>query len=381
MKSKADKIKAQLLKPKAVAKSTPLHLGTGSTLLNLALSGKAKGGLLAGHSYLFCGDSKSGKTLLAHYCLAEASVDSNFKDYRLIFDGPEDGALFDLEKFFGKKLLAKLEPPRRDKDGEPLNSFYLDDFYFNLDDAAKAGKPFVYVLDSMDALQDPADRKKFLDQKMAARKKERGEGKDEDVAGSFGLAKAKKNSSNLNWVNSFLSKTNSVLIIIAQSRDKIGFGYGNPKTRGGGRAMTFYATGEIWTSIAGDLETTAKGLKWKQGITSRVRIVKNRQTGQDRTLDLNVYTSSGLDDLGSMVDWLFLVKHWRKPKGKEGEETGKREPVKDVEAPEFDWSGSKEKLIARIEEEGSEEKLRRIVSRVWWDIEEEVAVNRKNKYA
>ena len=40
-------------------------LGTGSTLLNLAISGKTCGGFPAGKYVFFVGDSSSGKTFLA----------------------------------------------------------------------------------------------------------------------------------------------------------------------------------------------------------------------------------------------------------------------------------------------------------------------------
>jgi RecA/RadA recombinase len=383
----AASIKAALLKQKA-PEPKALYLSTGSTLLNLATSSRVNGGLLAGHTYLFCGDSMSGKTLLAHYCLAEASIDPRFDKYRLIFDGPEDGALFDITKFFGARLNKRLEPPRKDKKGNRIDSCSVDDFYWHVHDAVEVGKPFVYVLDSMDALHESGELAKFVKGKNVARKKEgkREAGEDEgtvkDVAGSYGTAKAKKNSTNLNWVNSFMSRTGSILVIIAQSRTTIGFGaMFNPKTRGGGVAMRFYATGEIWTSVKSQIHKNVKGGEHadkaeprNQGIVSHVQVKKNRQTGQVPAVDLNVYSSHGLDDTGSNVAWLCKEGHWRSKRDKVGN-------VVSLEAPEFGYEGKPEGLAVKVEAEGKEGKLKNIVAATWWEIEAACAIQRKNRYA
>jgi len=55
-------------------------LSTGSTLLNLACSGRVNGGFLKGFYYFIVGDSKSGKTFLSLTCLAEASINKDFDD-------------------------------------------------------------------------------------------------------------------------------------------------------------------------------------------------------------------------------------------------------------------------------------------------------------
>ena len=58
--------------------------------------------------------------------------------------------------------------------------------------------------------------------------------------GSYGTEKAKINSERLRPVVNALRKNGSILILISQSRDRIGFGAKfDPKTRGGGNAPTF----------------------------------------------------------------------------------------------------------------------------------------------
>ena len=73
--------------PLPIQQEIPLsdYLGTGSTLLNLACTGKLQGGFLKGHYYSVVGDSSSGKTFLALTCFAEAAINKNFKEFRLIY--------------------------------------------------------------------------------------------------------------------------------------------------------------------------------------------------------------------------------------------------------------------------------------------------------
>src|SRR5512146_1975034 len=104
---------------------------TGSTLLNMACSGKAGGGFLKGKYYFIVGDSASGKTFLSMTCFAEAALSDAFKDYRLIYDNVEDGMLMDLDALFGERVADKVEPPEL-VDDQPVYSDTIESFYFHL---------------------------------------------------------------------------------------------------------------------------------------------------------------------------------------------------------------------------------------------------------
>jgi len=160
------------------------------------------------------------------------------------------------------------------------------------------------------------------------------------------------------------------LIVISQTRDNIGFGAQfAPKTSAGGRALKFYAHLELWSSVA---KTIKKGIKKKQrqiGIICKVAVKKNRVNGRKRTVEVPLYWSVGLDDIGGCINWLINEGHWT---GKEEGDT--------VTAPEFDFKGGKEKLVKMIEEDGRETELRKLVASVWKDIDEACAVQRKSRY-
>ena len=335
------------------------YLSSGSTLFNMACTGNPAGAFIPGKYYFLVGDSSSGKTFLSLTCFAEAANNPAFKNYRLIYDNSEDGALMDFEKYFGKNMASKLEPPAKDKEG-PLYSTTIEDFYYHVDDAVQQGQPFIYILDSMDSLSSESESDKFQEQKEAFRK-------GKDSAGSYGDGKAKKNSSGLRRILYHLRETGSILIIINQTRDNIsGMGF-EKKTRSGGHALRFYATLEIWLAVKGKITKTIQGKTRQLGITSQVKVKKNRITGKDRTVEVNLYHSHGIDDLGTCIQYLLSEGTWKK--------TGSK-----ISAPEFEFEGREADLIKLIEENNSESILIELVQDTWENIEKETQIIRKKKY-
>lgn len=360
-----EQIKKKLLAPKKLKPHLPYDKGlsSGSTLINLACSGRADVAFLPGYYYLWVGDSGSGKTFITLTTLAEAANNPRYKDYRLIFDQPERGALMDFRRYFGVKMAQRIEPPMRLGNLHPtdFNSSTVEEFYYNVDRAIDKG-PCIYLLDSMDALVPKDDREKFNKGRNAYEK-----GKVDDK-GSYGTAKAKVNSSSLRLVHNRLAENGSILIVISQTRENIGFdAMFNPKTRGGGKALTFYAALELWTSVKGHLKKNVNGKDREQGVVVKVRVKKGRLAGKDRTVEVPIYHSLGIDDLGSCVDYLVEEGHWKEVKGK-------------IEAKEFGTEGNREALVRYIEEGGQEGLLRETVGKVWAEIEAKCEVKRKNRY-
>ncbi len=329
-------------------------LSTGSTLVNMALTGKTHAGFSPGSYYLLVGDSQAGKSFLTLSTLAEAAKNTHYDDYKLVYDAPERGARMDISSFFGKKLADRLEY---------RYSQTVEDFYDSLDDLLVEAKPFIYVEDSESALSSEDEKSKYHEQKEARRK-------GKEAPGSYGDGKAKKHSSMLRQVitsKEFVS-TGSILLLIAQTRDNIGFGAQfNPKTRSGGRALRFFATGELWFSIKGSIKRGIMGKQRKLGSILQVQVKKNRDTGREPTVELYHYPSFGFDDVGSMCSYLIDEGKWNG--------TDKK-----VEASDFGFSGSMEKLVQKIEGENREGELVDLMVDVWDGIEKACMVNRKKKY-
>ena len=335
-------------------------LNTGSTNLNLACTGYIEGGFWKGGYFYIVGDSQAGKTFLARTCLAEAVINKNFDGYRIIDDDVEGGALMDPEKYFGQALVDRIEPPRRDDDGNPIYSDTVEDFYFHLDDALNTG-PCIYLLDSQDSLSSDYEGKKFDERKKASRG-------GTAARGDYGDGKAKIHSSGLRHASAKLKDTGSILIITGQTRDNVGAGPFQPqKTRSGGHALEFYADMELWMSIGKKKERKVRGKDRKIGITSRIKVKKNRGTGRDRIVEFPIYYSVGIDDTEGMIDFLISEKHWKNTSGV-------------IKADEVNFEGRIEKLIAHIEDNDFELDLKMVVAEVWEEIETACEVSRKRRY-
>lgn len=343
---------------------TSAMLSSGNTVLNLALSGKPNGAFAKGKYYLLVGASRAGKTWIGLSALAEACRNIEFAKHRIIHDDAEGGALMNFGHYFGNKMVSRIEAPANDKDGSPKYSRTIEDFYFALDDWLAKGEPFIYVLDSMDAVSSEEAQEQFKKSKTAWRK-------GKELPGSYGDGKAKKNSQLLRLVAPRLQETGSILIIISQSRDNIGQFTFEKETRGGGRALTFYATGELWFSIKEKISRQVMGKKRQQGAVLRVKVKKTRHTGRDRMADITFFHSYGISDVDTCVDYLIEEGHWKVSKGDNGSE---------VKAPEFEFKGDKEALVKHIEDKGLEKELRLLVAETWDKIEKACEVVRKPRY-
>ncbi len=337
-----------------------LLLSTGSTLLNLACSGRTDGGFRIGTYNFFVGDSNSGKTFIGLTCLAEAANDPRFDGYRLIHDDVEGGALMNLRRFFGSRMADRIEPPAGSK-AEPVYSRTAEEFYYHVDDALKDGRPFIFVEDSQDGLSSGAEEEKFDEKKAAHRK-------GKDATGSYGDAKAKIHSANIRKLLGPLKDTGSILLVLNQTRDS--FSIFEKSTYSGGRALKFYAALQLWASVKGQITRQIKGKKRQLGVNCKVQVRKNRITGRDRTVVVPIYHSYGIDDTGSMVSWLVEEGRWTKSKSGVVEATGL--------GPTF--SGRLDQVVARIEERGMEDDLRTLVGMIWNDVEKACRVKRKRRY-
>lgn len=337
-------------------------LSTGSTLLNLACTGKPDAGFLAGKIIYLVGDSTSGKTFLSMTCCAEAVRNETFKNHRIIYDNIEDGMLLDTDRLFGEIVGDRIEPPASTEDG-PVFSSTIESFYYHVDDAVDNGKPFIYILDSMDGLDSDAADSKFTQLKKA-HFRQKGEAA-EKIAGSYGDNKAKINSQGLRRALKGLRDTNSILIIISQTRDSLS-GYGG-KTHSGGRALKFYATLEIWSSVVNPIKKEVADKDREIGVRVKLEVKKNRITGRRSAVQVDIYPEYGIDDTGSLVDFLVEEGFWK------------------ITGRTIDTGlgvvGSRDKVIRKLEENNLLPKVKEQAGECWQSIIEACSLKRKPRYA
>ena len=349
--------KAARTKPE---KQNFIWIPSGSKMFNLASSGKQKGAYRSGSMINLIGDSSSGKSILVLSGLAEVAANPKFKDYRLIYDDAEHADSFDHKKLFGTNFDKRLEGPSKEKD---KFSTTIEEFFDYIMDAFDAKKPFIYVLDSFDSIDSDAEIEKEL-----KNREHRKAGNLSKIKGSFQATKQKKASQLFRQICSKLKRTQSLLIIISQTRDNLDAFSFVKQYRSGGKALKFYASIEAWLTFVGNIPKTINKIKYNIGVNTKVKITKNKYTGKKKETDFPIYSDYGIDDISACIDYLCDTKYWPNKKGM-------------VNAIEFKQKMTTKKLIQYIEEkEGRDQILFKAAEKCWNQIEDKLKLNRKKKY-
>lgn len=362
--------------------STPIRkqvpcISTGSTMLNLAMSDHPRRGYPLGRISHIVGDSHTGKTILSLTALAEMAIDEQYDDYDFIFDDAEAANLFDMSALFGQRMADRVRPARIKK-GMSLASTTIQDFHNNLRRALDRGRPFVYILDSFDAITSEEEQAKVQETLDAIEK-------GTEVKGSYGMDKPKAISQILRMCVQDICGAKSVLLIISQTRDNIDRFSFEKRTYSGGRSLKFYSSTQSWLAVG---QTFRKG-DYPIGSECVAKVVKTKLTGKVREVHIPIYNSYGVDDIGSCVDWLIDHKFWGKVE-KEG--SVKRRPDTDgkekrlsksggiINASEFGLKLGREALVRKIEGEGLYNDLRDLVGVKWLEIEDALKLQREPRF-
>lgn len=337
------------------SESNLVLLPTGSVMLNLACSDSAFGGYGSGKIVNLIGDSSAGKSILALTGLAEMCYDPRFDKYKLIYDDAEQAREFDVEYLFGKKAADRIV--FRDKDASET----IEEFYGNVLTELDGPNPIVYVLDSFDSVTSEAEQDRSDEYKKKKDKK----------SGSYKTEKPRMASEILRVIKGKVRDSASLIIIISQTRDTIGFGaMFTPKSRSGGKALKFYCTHEIWLSVLG----AEKSKDLVIGNWVGAKVSKNKLTGKKRDVSFPIFYDYGVDDVGSAVDFLIEIGTWKKVPAdkKNGTPAGIKNDLVD--------NCSKNRLIHTIETTNRKNDLFAIVQKAWTEREESVKLDRVSRF-
>jgi len=340
-------VKAKSSKSKKVDVNTLIP--TGSTTFNLECSGRIEGAFLFGKVVNLIGDSHSGKTLFALTIFAECSILPRFDNFRFIYDDVEAANEFDIAYLFGSRVNKRIEQDVRSRTIEDLND--------TLARLLSEDDPFIYVLDSFDALTSEAALEKDESNRKAREKGNK-------VAGSYGDGKPKKASEMFSQRVQELHDQGSFLLIISQTRDNIGFGsMFTPKTRSGGKALKFYSFHEIWLACQ---KKEKKGARTY--ITNvKAKITKNKLTGRHGEVEFPILFDYGVDNISGCIKFLMDEKAWSGTK-------------KSVNSRDFADKMPLSKLIKHIEDENREDELYELCQEAYDEIMRKLKPNRKRKY-
>jgi len=337
----------------------PRYLSTGCTVLNLAMTDSIDGGWVLGTTNLLPGDSSAGKTLLLLTTFAEVHRNPAFDKYALYYDQPELREQFK-DRFGG--VMSRLD--------RSMTSHTVEEWEAHCWKAVKLGKPFIYGTDSFDSVGSETERGRLDDlvKKMDA-------GKNIAMDGSYGMDKQKQSGQLLREITASVSGTDSLHITLFQTRDKIdAMAFGKKKTRSGGHAFKFYGNHEIWLSLLKEITRKDKQV----GGRVKATMEKNNTTGKFRDVVFCVYNDYGVDDVGSMVDWMCIEGFW-KAVGVEKPAVNIKENTVINAGDDFP-KGPRDELIKHIEGNNLKQSLRELVQECWNEVEKEIATDRAPKY-
>ena len=275
-------------------------LGSGGTRLNLALSGNASGGWARGRIGNIVGDGSSGKSLLAlelaFWCskFIKNLTPINFtspKKINIVYNNVEGVMDFPLSKMYGSKFTKNIEW---------LNSRTIEemgrDYIQRLNDLKK-GHFLLYIIDSWDALGSAEGEKRF-NESVA---------KNKEIEGSYNLEKQKYASAFFAHVCGIMGQKNkdASLLVISQVRTKIGKTFGKKTYRAGGKALDFYTHQVLWIREIEKLAKTKNKEKRVYGIKSHAKVERSKVAKPFRESEFTILYDYGLDDLSSMVDYIW----------------------------------------------------------------------------
>ena len=260
-------------------KDKPLEfISSGCEILNCVLGG----GYPLGRIVNIVGDKSTGKTLLAIEAFANFS--RQFPNGKMYYHEAE--ASFDTD--YAQALGMPIENVNF-IDTDTVEGFF-EALTEVIDSHKKESSPGMYVLDSLDALTDKAEKERKI------------------ADGSYAMTKQKKLSEIFRRLVSDIEKTNVCLLIISQVRDNIGVAFGEKYKRSGGKSLDFYASQILWLSEVEKLLRTVKGIKRPIGIKIKAKCKKNKISLPFRECEFPIIFGYGIDDATGNLEFLNKVK-------------------------------------------------------------------------
>ena len=256
------------------------YIPTGCMLLDCVLGG----GWAENRMVNIVGDSSTGKTLLAiEACANFARKHPNgyirYGEFEEAFD-----PLYAKAVGLPDERVHFHDSPNDD----PITT--VEGWFESLENTIahcdKHGVPGLYIVDSIDALSSRAELSRSIED------------------GTFGTERAKKVGETCRRAYGRLARSNITLIVISQTRAKIGVTFGEKKTRSGGAALDFYSSQILWLSEIQKHKKTVRGTNRVTGVQIRVRCKKNKAGLAHRTCDVPLVFGYGIDDLSANAEFL-----------------------------------------------------------------------------
>lgn len=283
---------------KTVGKPRVEFLDSGATALNMALSGKGRGGGWArGRVVNIIGDGSSGKTLLAIELAFNAfkNMDWNPKTFPrtkklyIVYNNVEGVMDFPLEKMYGEDFVKSVEWIQI----PTIEGFGRD--YTRRVSRLKDGEALIYIVDSLDALVSEISAENFLE---AAEK-------DEAEKGSYGMEKQKYGGKFFGQLCSVGQNKDATLVVISQVRENINVMFGKKYRRAGGKSLDFYTHQCLWLAVKSHLKKTVQGETRDYGVIVKAKLERSKVGLPFREVEFVVLFNYGLDRYMTDIHYVF----------------------------------------------------------------------------
>ncbi len=261
---------------------------SGSTTLDEVLGG----GWAIGRIANVVGDRSAGKTLVATE--AAANFNELWPDEPIFYLEAE--AAFDTEyaAAMGMPVEAVTFVEMFDDAGNADNTVeflfeHLQELIKARTEGAMQFNKCLYVVDSLDALSDRAEKER------------------DNSQGSYGMGKQKKLSEMFRRIVAELEKAGITLMVISQIREKIGVTFGEKYTRSGGKALDFYCSQIVWLAEVGKIKRTVRRQERVSGVKVKAKCKKNKVSLPFRECDYSIEFGYGIDNTTSCLEFLKSI--------------------------------------------------------------------------
>tara|TARA_R110002074_G_scaffold249154_1_gene421018 strand:- start:4889 stop:6028 length:1140 start_codon:yes stop_codon:yes gene_type:complete len=257
-------------------------VGSGSSMLDLAIANRPEGGFPVGRITEITGLEASGKSLLAAHALANTQKAGGMAVY------------IDTENAVSREFLEAIGIDLEKMLYVPLET--IEDIFEAIENIVESirksnkDKLVTIVVDSIMGASTKIEMAKEFDKDGYATSK------------SIILSKAMRKVTNM------LGRNKICLIFTNQLRTRLGVAFGDPYTTSGGKAIPFHSSVRLRLKSVGQIKVKKDGVDQTIGIKTRCQVVKNRMGPPLKTIDYDIYFESGVDDFGG---WLNIMKQFK----------------------------------------------------------------------
>jgi len=257
-------------------------VGTGSTILDLAISNRKNGGFPVGRVCEITGLEQSGKSLLAAHALLNTQRKNGLAVY------------IDTENAISTEYLTAIGLNLKDMLYIPLETvedvFEAVEVIIEKVSSSDKNRLVTIVVDSIAGASTKTE--------MAA---------DFDKDG-YATAKALIISKAMRKITNLIGRERICLIITNQLRQKLNApAFSDPWTTPGGKGIPFHASVRLRLSSIGAIKAKVEGHDEIVGSRVKAKLVKNRVGPPLRECEYEIYFDSGIDDYSS---WLTTMKDY-----------------------------------------------------------------------